>query len=295
VNIRTDYFGISFPRDFEDSLHESVSAVLDAAGATALPCASPLYGLGDRGTVKFDRRGVVGTMGVSGRALSHLRSTGLLGAFLMELGSYPVRVTMIHICHDRFEPAAPYIHAAYSGACDGSLRLGRKRLGPDDVELRLSPRDGENTGTVYIGSPRAKLRICLYDKRHERLNKSFPDPGPWVRLELRSKTPGVTLRDVFDPVALFWHLVPDGMLPAYTGPAWVPHGEKIHLESRPILLPAERLKRRIESSTDLTELCKLATMIGPSGRDYLVSLVKKRFDVLLAASSADPLRQRKTA
>ena len=53
------------------------------------------------------------------------------------------------------------------------------------------------------------------------------------------------------------------------------------------LLPAMRLKRRIEDSPELAALIELADSIGTDGRDYALRLIREKFDRTPVAGSPE--------
>ncbi|PAT00919.1 hypothetical protein CI105_09350 [Candidatus Izimaplasma bacterium ZiA1] len=291
----TDYLGVSIPRIFESELSELLAPILDRVGATLIRAEPPTYSVGISGTIKQNRCGRVATLGVSGSALSALRGADCYGELLMAVGSMPHNVTRLDAAFDVCADAVPHLRLVYRLAKRGKISLGRKSLRNDQINQVKTPRaDGVDSGTVYLGGRRNKIQLAVYDKQLERLTKGFPDPGLLVRYELRFKLPGLSLHDAWDPSALFWSHLPDGILPTYDGPQWAPQGDGFEMDTLPTLLPAERLKRRVWASDDLGQLCRLALQIGPAGETYLVSLVKKRFASELAAVEKTGLRQRIT-
>jgi hypothetical protein len=91
--------------------------------------------------------------------------------------------------------------------------------------------------------------------------------APCLRYELRLRNGLPTLRDASDPTAAFWHYMGDALrAPAGVEP-WNPAADTFKPE-RVALDPSLRLRRRVESSADLSALVKLADSL-PGGRAAL--------------------------
>ena len=231
------------------------------------------------GTVRTETYRVVRSVSASGQALARMRAMGLLGGFLATLGAVPCKVTGLHATLDREEPTPEVLERLMvKAASPEGLRAGRKRIPLGDLQrylVRLP--DGTDTGSIYCGPKTNEIRPVVYDKREERMAKGLPDPGVDItRYELRLRDVGATLRDAFDPTAIFWKYMAPDFLPAPENvPEWVPHGEGYALDKPVPLSPAERLSRRFMDSLDVADLVKIAASF-PGGMDYLCDLIRRR-------------------
>ena len=239
------------------------------------------------GTVKVEMLNRVRVLSASGRALAALRAMKLLAGFLSSVAAVPHRVTGLHATLDVKTPTPPELLRLRGLAeSPAGLRAGRKRIPARSLLLFLRPLDdGRSTGTVYCGSKSAEIRPVVYDKREERLSRGLPDIGhDLTRYELRLRNVGASLRDVFDPTAIFWHYMAPDFLPAPEGvPAWSAHGEGFALVRPSPALPAARLLRAVEGSSDFAALCRMAASF-PAGESYLCALVRR---AVSAASAGD--------
>jgi len=136
-------------------------------------------------------------------------------------------------------------------------------------------RRGQWTGTVYLGGKAARVRVRVYDKRHERECHGQADPGPWTRVELtfRGGDQGVpfSLQDVPNPTALFWaHIPREVVAPSGSVPLWLPCSDPAGfvLPARQERDPERDLNAAVQSFGWL--LVDLADACGPSGRRYLI-------------------------
>lgn len=278
-----DYVQVTFPVDCWPDARQAVEPVLDSIGMQVEVNdergGNVLWRGGD-GTVKAKRIGAVVALGASGAVIAGLRMAGLLHRYLAEVGAQPHRVTRLDVSLDVVERTPPVIERIASAVIspDG-LALSRKRVSPKNCTRYVSrTAQGEDTGTIYVGSAQADVRLCLYDKQQERIDKGLPDVGhPLTRYELRLRGgTGVTLRDAAEPEAVFWHYASPAVLPRPAGCAdWAPHGTGFVLDARDLPLPAERLRRRIEKSADAAALVRLADSVGPYGFALLCSELRK--------------------
>lgn len=277
-----DYLTVTVPADCWFDLRGEVEPVLQSIGmAVAYDTPGDVLwrAPGDSGTVKAKRMGAVVAVGASGAVLAGLRAHDLLTRYLSQLGSRPHRVTRLDASLDRREPTPPVIHRLTEAAvsADG-IALSRKRVDPRHVTRLVSrTRSGEDTGTVYLGSSQAEVRMCVYDKQAERIARDLPDCGPITRYELRLKSKtGVTLRDVAEPAPVFWHYAAPDVLSRPEGvPEWNPHAEGFVIPPRDVPLPAARLVARVQASAEAAALMRLADECGPYGRALLFAEMAK--------------------
>lgn len=240
-----------------------------------------LYQLGE-GKVKLDRKPSHTRVSASGAALAHLRHAGEVVWFeyLSLLGSRPHRVTRLDAALDVLcsEPAdvVHRLKRRYLSGC----RLGRKALPTTTIfECR---NDGRESGTWYAGRlTRARCTARVYDKSWERLKVAGVVMPPTVRYEVTVRRDyGATLRDAAQPRRLFWHVASPALLRAPAGvepweSGWGGAWEFDMVE----LLPAEVLRRKVETSSEIGALADLADQMGPHGRVLLARQLLQRLGV----------------
>ena len=278
-----DYVQVTVPTEAWADTRDAVEPVLDSIGLQVEVdderSGNVLWRGGD-GTVKAKRIGPVYALGASGSVLAGLRMAGLLHRYLAEVGAQPHRVTRLDVSLDVRERTSPVIERLAAAVISPEgVALSRKRVSPKHCTRYVSRTpQGEDTGTIYLGSAQADVRLCLYDKQQERIDKGLPDIGhPLTRYELRLRGgTGVTLRDAADPEAVFWHYAAPAIMPRPAGVSdWVSHGTGFQLDPADLPLPAERLRRRVQASADAAALVKLADAVGPYGFAMLVSELRK--------------------
>lgn len=279
-----DAVGVTVPEGEWASLHADISPTFDAAGLavefsdarTVLWRHAP-----SAGTVKAFQRSGVWAVQCSGQVCAALRAVGMFAQYLASIGQRPHRVTRLDASLDVPVDAAPIVRDLAAIGQQGGLRLTRKGIPPGKVTTFLGMRDdGVVSGTVYAGSRSAEARMVVYDKTKERQDRGVPVAGFVTRYELRLKSGiGVTLRDVVEPGPVFWHHVAPSFLPLPPGvAAWSPHAEGFVLEHAPPMLPAARMRARVDGSPDIAALVSLAREPLSGGIDYLLHLVRARFD-----------------
>ncbi len=271
-----DFVGVTVPVDEWEGLRADISAELDAIGMQVELDEERLVlwrTANSRGTVNAKRIGKVWALGCSGAACAGLRTAGRFNSYLHAIGQRRHRVTRIDASIDYAVDAAPIVAAVATAGRNGELSLTRKRIRPTDVETHIGVRaDGALSGTVYLGAKKADVRMMVYDKQHERMHKwKLPDCGPLVRYELKLRAgTGVTLRDAAQPAGVFWeYAAPDFLPRPDDAPRWDAGGTGFYLEPHIPLLPAQRLKRRVEASRDLAAIVALAKECGPFGVSLL--------------------------
>lgn len=279
-----DFLNVTVPLDDADTVMKGLLPIFGYLGLTGQNYGSKLlYRSEEGGALTLEDKKSFWLYSASGQILSLLRATDMLSQYLGVFAEVRHRVSLMHIAHDVPVSAPARLAALYSRAnSPQGLRLTRKRLQPHQVrKIMRRDADGKDTGTVYLGSPKAEVRAKVYDKRFERITKAGYDPAPLTRyeLELTSKA-GATLRDVAEPESAFWHYMqdvmgcscPDGVAP------WAKGESGYKLPPKVSLLPAEIIKRGIERSADFEQWIALADSMGPHGRDYLVRLLRDRVD-----------------
>jgi len=273
-----DFLGVSTPVGEWESLRADVEPVLEELGA-AMDYDNErdvLWRVGDNGTIKACRRGVVWCLSASGAALAAMRLAKLANDYLSAIAAHPHRVTRVDASVDVVEDTPPVIRRLLDAVAGEGLAISRKRVPPAHVSRYVTRRpDGEDSGTAYFGRPSAEVRAVVYDKRLERASRGLPDAGPLTRYELRVRSGmNPTLRDAHSPAPMFWHYMSPAFLSAPEDVGeWSGHGEPLSLERAQRALPAARLKRRVEDSAEVASLLALSDEVGPRGFDFLVSLL----------------------
>lgn len=261
---RADFLSTTYAKGDGALVWASVDEVMaDLPGAVYCSEPRPSWVLGDGGFVGLFDSPTVSKVQLTGSALVALAACSLLGAVLRVLGEYPHRVTRLDVCLDKLQDGPTVVNRIYSKAKRGEVQLTRKAC---PVSRYMSPgADGRETGTVYLGAKRARVRAKVYDKQHHLRSLGLPDPGPFTRFELTvTGLVGATLHDAFRPGPLFWHYMSGLLPPPVDVPPWVAHGEGFVLPARPELPPAGRLKRRLESSSELHSILTQAAGV-PGG------------------------------
>lgn len=236
------------------------------------------YRLG-RGFVKFGpSRGSL-RASFSGAACAALRDHGTWDDLLSELSSVPHRVTRVDAALDLSIDGADMVDLMRQRYPSGQVNLSRKAIATS-VVLAVRPSDGRETGTWYAGRhQKARFTARVYDKAWQLLQKFGEVIPPRTRVEVTASggDSGATLRDAAEPAALFWRLASPALLDAPEGcPVWTPNRDLGWVAPAKTFDPAALLKRRVESCALLDALALLADDLGPSGRDYLLTLLEKR-------------------
>jgi len=238
-------------------------------------------------------------VGASGGFLSALRAHALYDTYLSIIGSHPHRVTRLDVAHDVLCDAPAQVLQFDRNVRKDKYKLNGRKI---NLETGYKPilnldRHGARSGTVYIGpkSPQ-KAALKVYDKSKEQWDRYKREIPQTLRWELKlGRKSEVTLRDAWEPDPVFWHFMSD-VLPTPNGvPSWSPHGEDYTLPPRVTLLPAESLKRLVESSDIVDRMFALTDKIGPNGFNYLVRVLQNSKDshtINKAASDRTLLRDK---
>ena len=285
-----DYVSCTTARDIYPEVSTSLLELLRAAGGRDEH--DGVLTLGDHGKFIHGTRYGVGYYSLSGDALAELRkhhdAFDFFGQWLTIIGEHPHRVTRLDAAIDIAAEASTVVRRVYARARRGLVRLTRKATRPDEVRRLIGPAlvTGLETGTVYIGARgRRDVTARVYDKREEILRRvmkahgsltadllTLNDPGPLVRYELEfSRKIGMTLRDAYDPAALFWHFARESLVPQLA-PAdvgsWEPRSGGFAVP-RVESLPSVQLRLLLDTSQDIKRAVTLAERCGPYGLDLL--------------------------
>ena len=282
--MHTDYLNITVPDTDTHTAEAEVRQVLSAIGGVSVLAGQ--WRVHGTGTYQIKPRQGFSSYSASGQVLSVLREHGLYSTYLSVFGKLPHHVSLMHVAHDVPEDAPPLLDFLYKKVVKGRVGLTRKRLDPKrHVQRIVRPgHDGRSTGTVYLGKRRASVSAKVYDKRQERIEKGCLDPGPLVRYELAlGRKVGVTLRDAQYPETVFWHYMREVLSAPPAVPAWESWAQGFATPPRVTLLPAELLKRRVEKSSELEDLAKLAATLGEHGGNYLLSLMRRKVALCMSA------------
>lgn len=278
--MHADYLNITVPTTQVVPVQSEILSVISSVGAVG--SAGGVYRLATGGTFKVDERRGFTLFGASGDALGALRGASLYESYLSPFALVPHNVSLLHIAHD-VRGDAPTVLKSLVAHSRGSrgLKLSRKRLNPEtQVRTLLSMgRDGRDTGTVYLGTRKAECRAKVYDKSDERFRRAGLEIPPTVRyeLEVTGKT-GVSLKDAYEPEAIFWHFMSDIFGSAPSGISeWVPGGQGFSIAPGVPSLPAESLRRLLDGSPFLAQCFALADSIGPHGYEYFLRLLHERY------------------
>jgi hypothetical protein len=264
-----------------------VGAGLDLRDALADVCLSldgsqtdPLgVRLGKFGLLRFSDRHGVAIASCSGVMLAALRAASLLDDYCAAVaGNGPYRVTHLDLAKDRECDPPAEVARLYGLLRLAGAGLTRKRIPGIKVSKLFSPGDcGRDTGSVMVGHRHTmETSAIIYDRHHDALCKGKPDPGRLLRYEIRTGIDGMTLRDVIEPAALFYHFAAPDLLPLPDDVApWTPHGEGFVME-RIATEDQVKLARLVDHSTDLERMIDLADRLPGEGLDVLMRLVRHR-------------------
>jgi hypothetical protein len=194
---KTDYLHVTVPYDQSGGLREAVLDVCGHGDADERPGRPGLFDMyRTAGTMLILRRGQVVVVGFSGGAISAMRDLKVYQPMLLTLADLPHRVTLIDAAYDLAVDAPPILETLFERYKLEGVRLGQRPAPVSKTGWKVGCT-GAETGTIYIGGKKAELRAKVYDKRQERIDKGFGDPGPWIRYELTvtNKAAAISLKD----------------------------------------------------------------------------------------------------
>jgi hypothetical protein len=220
-----DYLRFTTPSDALDSTKISLRPFIDALGCVEQ---SGYYRSPTGGTLTIKAHHGVVSYQHTGGFMRDLRELGHYHHYISAISLLPsYRVTKVHVAVDVSFSGADVVPWVYTRVIDGICRISRKFSLERDVKRYMGfshARPGKETGTLYLGSPKAEIRLKVYDKaqeRFDRLGVEIPDTTRF-EVELSDKT-GVTIRDLCFLSPLFYHMVPATFLPppGNLPPPWV--------------------------------------------------------------------------
>lgn len=230
-----------------------------------------------RGALVIQHRSRFARISASGMVCAYLRSVSAWDEYLILLANSPHKVTRLDAALDLPTDGADALQVFQSRYPTGYAVLTRKAL-PLDYITGVRP-DGRYTGTVSFGyGTAARFKAKVYDKAWEALQKRGEQLPPTTRFEVTAcKDAGATLRDASIPSSLFWHIASPALLqtPPEGIAMWEPNSDFLYTTQPRQFDPAETLRRRVERSPELEAFAVLADSMGESGREYLLSLIRK--------------------
>lgn len=274
--MHSDYLNVSFPDYREHEIRRLLGQSMGYVGA--IRCTDDLYKLGHASAKLREGYGWL-NLSLSGQMLGALRDHAVLPTMLSDVAMGAHRVTKLDVAHDLHTDAPKLLKRLKRRSEGGNMRLTRKYLRPQAItwfESYCHYRPGTPTGTLYLGNRTAEVRARVYDKRNERIDRGFDDPGSLTRFELTvTGKVGVSLRDVVSPMSLYWNFMSDVLPPPSNVPLWEPAGEGYSLDrdAPPDFVPFEVLRRKIATSPEVDELLSLAEQMGPNGYAVLLRLL----------------------
>lgn len=164
---------------------------------------------------------------INGRAIATLKMLSRFGEALGVIGAAPHRVTQIHAKVDVFGDDLPGILSRYS---DTALTVGVQGVEPIKNRAMVEVRpDNQLAKNTYVGTRKAELQRCVYDKRLEREVRGyakFDETPDELSVELRVqkgvRRAGLSLRDAFDVRPMFWNYMADCPIVGAYKPSDVP-------------------------------------------------------------------------
>ncbi len=260
----SDWLSISYPTSCSPH-HDILSYLssLDLFGYSEMGRGKELYQGALGGTCFITSKDNYVNLSISGGVLSRAREAGTLHEFQSLLSSAPHNVTRLDAAYDVPVPGHKVISGIQSKFPQGTVEIAGKVR---KLQYLLDQNSaGQYTGTVYFQSKSYKgtIKLRVYDKAHEQLEKSSVTIPPTTRYEL-TVSRGASLRDFACPDSIFWHFLPQGLLPKPNGvPSWSPT-ERIDYDQHSIsrVTDYERLKYFIQNSPALVELVRKASQVN---------------------------------
>lgn len=284
-----DYLNVTVPESHSSDVESDLLGIITSAGAACVY--DGLYKLTSGGTYKAESKRGFSFFSASGDFLATLRANGLFSTYLAAFAGVPHNVSMMHVAHDVPGDSSKEIKRLWRKVrSDTGIKLTRKRLRPEtQVKKLTSPGiDGRETGTIYLGTRKSEVWAKAYDKQLERLQRANQHIAPVTRFELAvSGKAGASLRDAYDPDAIFWHFMSDVLPAPPDAPPWEKGGVGFSLPEKIALLPAEALRRLVQTSPQLQQMFDLSDRIGAHGYEYLLRQIHSRHEEYLRSIQPD--------
>lgn len=292
--MKIDWLTVTVPQDGHDAAWLNFHNVVFSCGAEQVAGRDHQYRVGESGLFSAYARNDVIVFTASGGAITELLRRNLYADYLWAFAEGPHRVTRMDIALDIPVDSPALLDALWARACSKEgISLTRKRLRENQLTFLKSPRpDGLETGTIYLGKKTAEVHARVYDKRHERWVKTGKDIGALLtryELTLTNKA-GITLSDAYTPEPAFWHFMGNMMKKPTDTTPWQPGEQGFSLPDRELVLPAEKMRRRVERSVDLETLAALASEVGPGGSQMLLRLISEKLSSSSVVTPDQPTR-----
>lgn len=206
---------------------------------------------------------------LNGRAIASLRILGRFAEALGVIGAAPHRVTQIHAKVDVFGDNLPEQLARYS---DLALSVGIHGIEPVKSRAMLEVRpDGQIAKNTYVGTRKAELQRCVYDKRLEKsvrgyaeFDKSPDELSVELRVQKGVRRAGLSLRDAYDVRPMFWEYMADcpivGAYKPTDAPVWSSTGSGFEC-GRKVRSPEQKV-RDYDLYGDWRQVFELASRCG---------------------------------
>lgn len=277
-----DKFCFTTPGDDCAAVESSLMPIIHSLGSSPIP-----GGQVTASGAKYFRKYAYGvtTHTMSGALLSEVRAHGAYAELLAALALLPAyRVTRADITVDVSVEGSDIVPWFYGEARGGHIRLGQRFDPLKDVKHIFAPSfryPERDTGTVYLGSPKAERRLKVYDKAQEVFDKCSKAELPRTRFEqtLTNKV-GLTVRDLYMPAPLYYHHMPDTLLirPPNCG-AWEPSeplgSYSIARSGRPVT-PYARASELLKSLTPTLRAIAKLSKDDPERREAFLELIESR-------------------
>ena len=269
-----DYAGFSFPEsEAEALLDDVIGHALLAGGCLASDDDSV-----SKDGVKlcyWGKYSGVQWMRITGSGLRAFREQGNLEHVIGCINAHEHKVTQLHIALDIAEHAPRRLGLLQRRVRRGNLFLTQKAVKWWNTVKGPCPVTSGTTGTLYLGKRTSDVWAKVYDKRAERINKGFDDPGPLTRYELSlGRHTNISLADLANPAPAFWHHMsrPQGVLPSSQDvPEWEQQGSGYHLPPREPPDVVGQCMRLLDCSADLQRLKRLLAALPPTSRAFVRS------------------------
>lgn len=262
----------------EHSFLKSVQYAIDSLGGsiTAVDKATT-YSLGN-GTIRIQSTPHFHSVSISGGSLARIRELRRLDYLLTCFAEVPHSVTRLDVALDTNQDGPDVIDHYHKRFSSSSRypKLSRKTVEPSYILKRRSS-DNRLTGTVYIGHTKGtKVSARIYDKQADLLDKNGVSVPPTTRYELTvRKDMKPSLRDVFQPSAIFWHYMGNTLIKRPPDvPKWHPGwgGSWTMKVDKPLLYQV--LKTKIQDNPELHRIFDLADSMSADGRDIALRMIR---------------------